>query len=241
MSENLYNLDDTNDGINDEKLDDGLSSNSQNCEIAKELETEEHAWTGEKPKSKYSNLEQIQLYKLLFNIFANTRIGIKELRKYSISPREISLKFFVPMCILAGVSEFSCFLYSSYSSWLNTFIESIYICVSLFFGYFSAMHVACWLIGKGYRDIAESNFNKSLMLISMGSLAFFYGINNLFPILSPILTFFPLWTVYVIFKGINSFSLTKNDEIKISIIYSALVITFPLIWWWILTEIIGVK
>lgn len=161
----------------------------------------------EKNQIKQKNVKPF--YSLLKIMFSPIE-GWKTLRRQNAIPEEMLNGCYYPILALMASSFFLLlFYYPSYS--LTTVITKAIICfVAYFFGYFAILLIFKLILSKRTKHNFETNFGKSFVIISLSTLAVFKIMSNIIPVLWPLLIFMPIWTVYLMFKGMRFFKLPKK-------------------------------
>lgn len=260
MNDNLYNLEEENTSIY--SLDDesdletqknshsvassddtedykGVSVGELDEELEDEIENEAEAWRGEAPeeteKSQETHAKGVILSML--SILSNPVEGWKNFKRGKFKEEKVASTCFYPLAALASVSEFAAYFYNSELSLNELLVPAIVIFISFFFGYFTVILTAGLLMPKAGGKAISKNFGKTFVMINMSTLALFYILYELMPMLGPVLAFLPLWTIYIIFKGIKFLRIPKEKETSAAGMMSFLTIGAPMFWYWILTEL----
>lgn len=165
----------------------------------------------------------------LLQIMFNPVQGWKNLRRSKISIENLQSKLFYPLLSIMAISNFAEFFYSVNVSLSQVLTDSVVSFVSLFFGYFSIPIVLSWLLTKDVTKKFEEEFGKEYILVSLSTLALFKTIINILPMLWPILIFLPIWTLYLMFKGVRFFKFQTQEEMKFFVICGATTIGIPLL------------
>lgn len=237
MDSNLYNIDD--DVDNGDKLkDDGNSESNYTlyCEEENEDEVydEENAWIGENNPS----VSKVSVLKLFWNIMTTPIEGWKKLRREGDILNLIGCKLFYPMIIIAALSQFFEVYYTSEKSFIKLIVPVITLFLSFFFGYYSFFLFVKILLPKSVIKEIKSIYGKEYIMIGMTSLAFFAMLSNLIPPLAPLFAFLPLWTIYVMFRGMRFMKINEGLLSRTLGTISLLIVGIPLLWNWILNELL---
>ena len=118
-------------------------------------------------------------------------------------PEIAVIRFLLPVCLLAAGSEFFAYFYNVGLNFTAVLVQSVLIFTSFFLGYFIALVFSRLFLPKDAKDFPGSQFGKLLIMGGIGSLAFFEVLINLLPMIDFILEFLPLWTVFIIYKGMQ--------------------------------------
>lgn len=192
----------------------------------------------EQEKEESGEDTSISPIKLLFKVMFNPVEGWKSIRRSNYSEEVFQSRCFYPMLALLAVSKFAEFFYSVNVSLSRIVTEAVVEFVAFFFTYFCIPTVLSWVVSEEATEKINTRFGKEYYLIGLTTLAMFSIIINLLPMIWPILIFLPIWTLYLMFKGIRFFHLTENREMRFYVLSSAAVIGLPLLIEWGLTSIL---
>ncbi len=88
------------------------------------------------------------------------------------------------------------------------------------------------------RDIIKKDIGKQFVMLAMSSLAIFWIFIQIMPMLEPVLVFLPLWTIYLIYKGVRILRVPEEVENSTTGLLCMLIIGIPVLWNWVLTDIL---
>lgn len=191
----------------------------------------------EENNERITDLEKRPPFGVLFNIMFNPIEGWKSLRRSSITPESLQSGCFYPLLAFLAVSTFAEFFYSVNANLSKVITQAVVSFVAFFFGYYCIQIILSWFLSKEMGEIFESKFGKEYILISLSTLALFTTITNLFPMLWPILIFLPIWTLYLMYKGIRFFKFPQKEEMKFFVLSGTAMIGIPLLLDWVLNTI----
>ncbi|MBD5304611.1 MAG: YIP1 family protein [Bacteroides sp.] len=195
-------------------------------------EDEPKAWAGEIPETKPTPIG------LLCKILSNPTEGFKSLKRSKYSVEKISMGLFYPLIILAGLSNLTALFYDVDNEGAELAVKIVFTIIPFFFGYFTTLLIGGTFLCKEARAVLHTYFGKEFIMYGVSTLALFYILFRLVPMSAPVIAFFPLWTIYVLSKGIKLFRLPNDREIPTVSILSTLIIGTPLLWDWILDKFI---
>ena len=164
--------------------------------------------------------------------------GWKALKRAKFQPDRVAASLFYPCVAFASLSEFSAFVYEANVTVASVLVRAVETFISFFFSYYSVLAAAGILLGKRVGGILNSPFGKIFTMTSMATLPVFYMLYRLLPILGPMLVFLPLWTIYLVFRGVRFLRLPKEKESVATGILCTLEIAMPMLWNWIFTDLI---
>lgn len=150
------------------------------------------------------------VWALFFGIMMNPVEGWKDLRRSGISVDRIGFGLFLPVSAAAALSDFCKLYYDSNISFLEILINAVLTFISFFIGYFIAVVASKILLPKETKNFLFTNFGKAMAMLSISTLALFHIADEILPIFEPIFYFLPLWTVYIIVKGMKFVKIREN-------------------------------
>lgn len=175
---------------------------------------------------------------LLFKIMFNPVEGWKSLRRSHMSIETLQSSCFYPLLAILALSEFADFFYSVTVGLSQVITQSVVTFVAFFFGFFGVQMILTWVLPKDVAIKFESKFGKEYILIGLSTLALFTIFTNLLPMLWPILIFLPIWTLYIMFKGVRFFHIDPRQEMKFFVLSGSSVIGVPLLIDWVLNTLL---
>lgn len=175
---------------------------------------------------------------LLLEILFNPVVGWKSLRRAKITAETMQSECFYPLIAILAVSEFAQLFYSSSVTLSEVLIDAVVSFVSFFAGYYCIMLALELFLPKEAWVRFNTEFGKVFVLIALSTLCLFFIAIELLPILWSLLIFLPLWTVYVICRGVRFFIFPENCKLRSTIILCLLTIGVPSLIDWALKEMI---
>ena len=94
------------------------------------------------------------------------------------------------------------------------------------------------ILPRRSRELMHKDIGRQLVMLSMSTLAIFWTLIQIAPMLEPVLVFLPIWTIYLIYKGVRVLRVPEDTATSTTGILCMLVIGCPLLWNWILTEVL---
>lgn len=163
--------------------------------------------------------------------------GWKSLKRSRIPADMFASRCFYPLLAIASLSEFADMFYEAHIGIVDMIVRSLIVFISFFFGYFSALTLSTLTLSS-IKDNMKSSLGKDFIMLSMSTLAIFYTLFNLLPMIGPALVFLPIWTVYMIYRGARILRAPREKESMVVVVISTLVIGMPILWSWVFTELI---
>lgn len=158
--------------------------------------------------------------------------GWKAIRRHNISSDRWAQNCFYPIIAFSAASIFLTKFYNPYSSIEELLIPAVARFISYFFGYFLISILCQIFLPRSSKILTDSNFGKIFIMAVLSSLATFSALMSLLPMLEPVLVFLPLWSTYLIYKGVRFLKLPEQYHSKTVIILSILLIGIPYILNW---------
>lgn len=170
---------------------------------------------------------------ILLKILFSGTIGWKELRRSRLKADDTAAGCFYPMAALVSVCRFAdCFNHPDFSL-TDTLTGAVAIFVSFFFSYFGVQILCRWLFPADIKDRVETPYFKQLIQYALSSLALFWIPAEIVPVLEPLTAFLPLWTVFILTKGMRFLRIPHRHEIKTTVALVASTIALPYLILWI--------
>lgn len=217
MKDNVYSVEEENDGYVYNIEEEDISANTEEYVLEEEpdrkdssaeeyviddevpdddievkTEEESEAWRGDTCESRPS------AFGLLLKVLSNPVDGWKAVKRSKYSVDSFAAGCFYPLLGLAAVSEFTALFYESDSTLSSLLVPAVITFITFFFGYFSVLLFGEFLLPREARKTLHTYYGKEYVMINMSTLAVFYILFRLFPIVGPILAFLPLWTIYIL-------------------------------------------
>lgn len=146
---------------------------------------------------------------ILFDILMTGTTGWRRLRKARLTPEQTAAGCLYPMAALAAVIRFSDWFYAPEFVLSQTLISAVSIFISFFFSYFAVQVVCRWLFPAEMRSRTEIPYFRQLTQYALASLALFWIPAEIFPPIEPITVFLPIWTAFIITKGMHYLRIPK--------------------------------
>lgn len=155
------------------------------------------------------------------------------------SSEDTARRVFYPLIALCAVLQFCSFIYNPGITLSNVLQQAIIVFIAWFIGYFGVVIIVSNAIfGEESKELGSSDNGKKLIMLSMASLTVFYSIGEILPMLEPLLAFAPIYTIFLISRGIKVIGVPENQRVRISIFYSVMIIGVPLLLRWLFESLI---
>ncbi len=177
-------------------------------------------------------------FKVMLDIMAGPVQGWKTMRRQRYTPQEVLSRLLYPLTAGAAASQLANLFYDANASIAGVVIGAVVTFIAFFFGYFTVVGVARSLMRKDSGEWVETPFGKEYVAFSMSTLALFTIFLTLLPMLEPVIVFLPLWTIYIVCRGVRFLRVPSDGETRVSIIMSVLIVGTPMAYWWLFSKIL---
>ncbi len=208
-----------------ESFSDNLNLNSDPINTGDD--PNEQASTAEPPKHHYKP------FLMLFSILMTGTAGWKDLRRSRIKPEQAAAGCFYPLLALAAACRFASWFYLPEFDLSSTLVSAASIFASFFFSYFAVQVVCKWIFPYAAKAKTETPFFKLLVQYALSSLALFSIPAEILPMLEPVTVLLPIWTAFIITKGIRFLRLPEKYVNRCMAIIVLSVIVMPFLFMWI--------
>jgi uncharacterized membrane protein len=175
---------------------------------------------------------------IMFKTMLGPMEGWKELKRARLSTDEFASRCYYPMIALAAISEGAMIFYEAnitIGDWAKTALSTF---ITFFFGYFTVLFLGSFTLPRKSRAVLKKDVGKQFVMLAMSTLALFWSAICLFPMLEPVLVFLPLWTIYIVFKGVRRLRVPQDVQSSTTGLLCMLIIGVPVLWNWIMTELL---
>lgn len=185
---------------------------------------------GKRDKSAF-----LMMLKVLFNPVE----GWKSIRRYKLTAEESQRGCYYPLLAFLAVSKFAAYIHAPRVTLNDVVVDAVAAFVSFFFGYFCIMILLDILMPGGVKETVKTEFGKVFVIMSLSTLCLFFSLLDIFPMLWAALIFLPLWTIYVICRGVRFFKFPEERKISCTAIMCFLIVGVPNVLDWLLTKILS--
>lgn len=238
----LYELDDTPLYAIPDEIEPLAASASDSDEDEEDYEEEEDEEEDEEAEAnnepEIKNVKRPSPIGIMFKTMLGPMEGWKELKRARLSTDEFASRCYYPMIALAAISEGAMIFYEAnitIGDWAKTALSTF---ITFFFGYFTVLFLGSFTLPRKSRDVLKKDVGKQFVMLAMSTLALFWSAICLFPMLEPVLVFLPLWTIYIVFKGVRRLRVPQEVQSSTTGLLCMLIIGVPVLWNWIMTELL---
>lgn len=170
---------------------------------------------------------------ILVKILFSGTMGWKELRRSHLKPEETAAGCFYPLAALVSVCRFADWFNKPDFSLTSTLTEAVAIFVSFFFSFFGVLIFSKWLFPEEIKDRTETPYFRQLVQYALSSLAVFWIPAEIIPVLEPLTAFLPLWTIFLITKGMRFLRIPHKYEVRSTVTLVGLTVGLPYLIHWL--------
>ena len=189
-------------------------------------ETENQAYSGSgNPKSPEGVNPFILFLKVLFN-------------PVNPAPERMAQGCYYPVLAVLALSCFAMLFYVSSTPLQSLLVEALISFISYFLGYFTVIMLLKSFLPADCRRCFDAPFGRNFVMVAMTSLAMVRILIGLVPFFQPVLVFLPLYTIFMIVKGVRFLRCGSNRETLLMVSVSLLTIGVPWLMQWIFVMMI---
>lgn len=175
---------------------------------------------------------------MLLRVMVNPNNGWRAYKASKFKSSAVERKCFYPLAAVAAAGKFFSKLYSPDMPLSQILVEAIVTFMSFFFGYFIVMLLMKIFFGVSTREKMESEFGKNYILLGLSCEALFSFLISALQFIEPVLVFLPIYTIYLLSKGVKFLRVPKESETVTTSICALLVVGVPILLDWLFTLIL---
>ncbi len=165
---------------------------------------------------------------LVLKTIATPVEGWKALKRAHIPTDRLASQTFYPLLAVAAASCFANFIYDPDAELTGTLTEAVVEFIRYFLGYFAVIW-ACRLLPEEINLRIGMPFGRNFVMTAMSSLVIWSVLIEWLPMAAPVLSFLPLYTVYMIFKGVKFLRIPENRLTLAASVISVVTLVAPYI------------
>ena len=169
---------------------------------------EEYTIQDEEEQDNYLTLPQI--WRALLKAMVMPSAGWKQLHNSQIKPENIVVGFLLPISLLAAASDLFSLLYEMELRFTDLLVGMVITFFTYFLGYYIAVLIARIFMPKADKGFPMTGYGRLLIIDCVAALAVIHVIYQALQIFDFMIEFFPLWTVYMLYKGMNYAKIDSN-------------------------------
>lgn len=164
--------------------------------------------------------------KNIFLLIVNPSNGWAEIKRFNVPSQLMLSKVFYPLLAIVALTAFIPFFYG-HSEGLSYFIQiSIISFVKYFFGYLVASYLLGVIFPKISADKEKGNKLHIFLIYNYCILVILGILGNILPVALTFLDIFPLYIIFVVWKGMEYLDIDENPA-KFVVITSAVILLSP--------------
>lgn len=179
--------------------------------------------------------------RMLLAMMINPIEGWKSIRRSGMTPEAMARGCFYPLLAVAAASCFLECLYNSATTLSMAMVEGVKIFVAFFFGYFVCLMLIRLFMPADKKKIADSSYGKQYVMYLLSTLALFWVFYSALPMLGPVISFLPLWTIYLSMRGARFFRFPDDKKNLLTTLVCLSVIGAPILIYWIFDLLLPVN
>ena len=178
---------------------------------------------------------RLTMWSIVPRIMTSPASGWESAKKCGPTPELATIRFFLPICLLSGASEFFSLIYQVNLSFTGLLVAAVISFCSFFIGYYLALVFAKLFLPKDSRDFPSSNYGRLLTMTGVTTLAIFHILFKAIPMFDFIIEFFPLWTIFLLYKGMKLAEINREKSTYDLGVMCVVIICCPVIVEWALS------
>lgn len=236
--------------LDDEEYDDYSSENGyipeeeDKEEDSDDADNEADASEDEEASNKDADEESEKTSKtqspflLLAKMMLNPVTGWKEIRRANMPADELSRRCFYPLLAIAAASCFIELIYDSSKTVSDCMVLAVSVFSSAFFGNFLIQILAKASLPEKLKKLTDTRYFKDYIIYCLSTLAIFFILFTALPMISPVLVFLPLWTIYLAIRGARFFRFPKEKSNLLKTLFCLYIIGAPVAIFWVFDMIL---
>lgn len=177
------------------------------------------------------------IWKIFFTTLVAPDNGWRDLEEKGLKPDNFIVRFFIPLCLLGGCADFISLLYDSSLSFSETLVSSVINFIVNFLSYFLAIVVAGVFLPHHDKKFPYTPYGRFLVMFGVGSLVVYHILFRFLPMFDFLIEFFPLWTVYLIYKGCKKVDFDPSKSTYALGVMCVTIICCPILLEWVFSFI----
>ena len=182
--------------------------------------------------------EGVNPFILFLKVLFNPVNGWKGLKRANPAPERMAQGCYYPVLAVLALSCFAMLFYVSSTPLQSLLVEALISFISYFLGYFTVIMLLKSFLPADCRRCFDAPFGRNFVMVAMTSLAMVRILIGLVPFFQPVLVFLPLYTIFMIVKGVRFLRCGSNRETLLMVSVSLLTIGVPWLMQWIFVMMI---
>lgn len=175
---------------------------------------------------------------LLLKLVCTPIEGWKELKSSRCTSQRFAWGCFYPLTFIAALSDYAALFYNPDANLPYIVTESVIIFMCLLLANFCTLVVSDIIFPSRVKKQVASHFGKNFIMAMLSILALTITAWNLLPPLTPILSFIPIYIIYLIARGVKFLRVPTELTMRITVVMGILIIGLPFLFNTLFTRLI---
>lgn len=172
---------------------------------------------------------EVSPWKCFLKLFYSSGAAWHKIALTGLNSEVVARAVFYPLIALSSALAFVTMIYDSHATVAPVLQTAVITFISWFAGYFCVVLAAQNICGSTVKKVIDSACGKTFVMMCMATLVVFYILWELMPVLEPLLVFTPLYTIFLITKGVKITGIEDDKTLKASAWLSVLIIGIPIV------------
>ena len=200
----------------------------------------------EKDKASESHVgsgsgQDVSPWRLFFSVLFTPVQGHKRLKNSKLDPAVMVSRVYYPVLALVSAAAFMDLAYGLDNDISSILQNAVALFVSFFITYFALFPAAGGLLGKNVSEKLASGYGRRLVSVTLTVLALNFLLYELCPVLEPVLFFAPVYTIYLITRGVKFLRLDDKRNTACIMVIVLLEIGLPYLIYWCLKAFLQIN
>ncbi len=200
----------------------------------------------EKDKASESHVgsgsgQDVSPWRLFFSVLFTPVQGLKRLKNSKLDPAVMVSRVYYPVLALVSAAAFMDLAYGLDNDISSILQNAVALFVSFFITYFALFPAAGGLLGKNVSEKLASGYGRRLVSVTLTVLALNFLLYELCPVLEPVLFFAPVYTIYLITRGVKFLRLDDKRNTACIMVIVLLEIGLPYLIYWCLKAFLQIN
>ena len=175
---------------------------------------------------------------LLAKLICTPVEGWKEIKRSDCTIPAFAWRCFYPLALIAALSIFANLYYNPETSVAFTVTESVIVFMSLLLANFCTLLGGSLLLPGNVRKRLDTTFGRIFIMAMMSIIALTVTVTNLLPYVAPLLSFIPIYVVYLIVRGVKFLRIPDTAVSRTWLVLAILIIGLPFLFKVVFTGLI---
>lgn len=154
--------------------------------------------------------------------------GWKAIKRSSITAAEWSWRCFYPLTLFCALSCLMTMTYDHDVTIASAITQTIVTFMAILLSYICTLLLADILLPQIRQNI-KSDFGRIFVMAAISTMSVAFALWNLLPMLSPILAFVPIYTIYLVLRGVKYLRVPQDMTNRTTIMMCLFIIGLPML------------